>query len=40
VYHLEILMLFLALIALGPIVRTGPIDAEQHSSFGLADFPA
>jgi BCD family chlorophyll transporter-like MFS transporter len=40
VYHLEILLLFLALIALGPVVRTGPIDAEQHRSFGLADFPA
>lgn len=39
VYHLEILLLFLALIALGPVVRTRSIGAEQRRSFGLADFP-
>lgn len=40
VYHLEILLLFLALVALGPVARTRPLNEEQHRSFDLADFPA
>lgn len=40
VYHIEIVLLFVTLVALGPLVRrareTGP---RPESSFGLADFP-
>jgi len=45
VYHLEILLLFITLVVIGPMVRSG-VSArdEQHQSsqdsrFGLADFP-
>jgi BCD family chlorophyll transporter-like MFS transporter len=40
VYQLEILLLFAALVAIGPLVRAGdePRPATQ-SSFGLAEFP-
>jgi BCD family chlorophyll transporter-like MFS transporter len=40
VYHLEMLMLFVALVALGPLVRprsTAPAQAARE--FGLADLP-
>jgi BCD family chlorophyll transporter-like MFS transporter len=36
VYHLEIFLLFAALVAIGPLVRYG---AKQPSRFGLADLP-
>ena len=41
VYHLEIGLLFLALIALGPLVRITPLSATEHTgdSFGIAEFP-
>jgi len=38
VYHLEILLLFAALIALGPLVR-GPRQKRETESFALPDFP-
>jgi BCD family chlorophyll transporter-like MFS transporter len=44
VYHLEILMLFATLVALGPLVArrvAGQAERDQPSrSFGLADIPA
>ena len=41
VYHLEILLLFATLIAIGPLVRRGPEqDVAQRSQFGLAEFPS
>jgi BCD family chlorophyll transporter-like MFS transporter len=36
VYHLEIFLLFAALVAIGPLVRIG---VQQPSRFGLADLP-
>lgn len=41
VYHLEIGLLFITLVALGPLVRPahGPTDART-SEFGLAEFPS
>ncbi|GAB5414633.1 MAG: BCD family MFS transporter [Congregibacter sp.] len=39
VYHLEILLLFAALIALGPLVRNQSQE-EQAGSFALHDFPS
>jgi BCD family chlorophyll transporter-like MFS transporter len=44
VYHLEILMLFSALVALGPLVHTEkPADAVRSSEstqpFGIVEFP-
>ncbi|MEY2920604.1 MAG: hypothetical protein RL261_1909 [Pseudomonadota bacterium] len=40
VYHLEIALLFSALIAIGPLVRTARAGARQPpSQFGLAEFP-
>jgi BCD family chlorophyll transporter-like MFS transporter len=36
VYHLEIFLLFAALVAIGPLVRFG---AHQTTRFGLADLP-
>ncbi len=38
VYHVEIALLFAALIAIGPLVRTTPQPAAV-SRFGLAEFP-
>ena len=38
VYHIEILLLFAALIALGPLVR-GPRQARTVQPFALPDFP-
>ncbi|MGF1561234.1 MAG: BCD family MFS transporter [Geminicoccaceae bacterium] len=42
VYHLELLLLFLTLVAIGPLVR--PIGSKppepEHHRFGLAEFPA
>lgn len=40
VYHLEILLLFATLAAVGPLVGTrGAKDSDRTGSFGLADFP-
>ena len=40
VYHLEILLLFATLIAIGPLVRHAPSAPERSPSrFGLAEFP-
>jgi BCD family chlorophyll transporter-like MFS transporter len=40
VYHLEMLLLFAALVAIGPLVRArSPLAASRSSSFGLADLP-
>jgi BCD family chlorophyll transporter-like MFS transporter len=40
VYQIEIVLLFAALIAIGPLVRpASTVHAEPASSFGLAEFP-
>lgn len=40
VYHLEIILLFATLIAIGPLVRErGSEDTASHQRFGLAEFP-
>jgi MFS transporter, BCD family, chlorophyll transporter len=40
VYHLELYLLFAALIAIGPLVRSfGPASREPGAKFGLADLP-
>jgi BCD family chlorophyll transporter-like MFS transporter len=41
VYHVEILLLFLTLVAIGPLVRHAPRDAAAAPTrpFGLAEFP-
>lgn len=41
VYHAEIGLLFLTLVALGPLVRVRPLTATQTSGdrFGIAEFP-
>jgi BCD family chlorophyll transporter-like MFS transporter len=40
VYHLEIGLLFAAMVAIGPLVRRAPEpDAAVSSRFGLAEFP-
>ena len=41
VYHLEIALLFITLVAIGPLVRhTGHAAENRPSKFGLAEFPA
>jgi BCD family chlorophyll transporter-like MFS transporter len=40
VYHVELYMMFVALIALGPLVRPrSHINTPQSAKFGLAEFP-
>ncbi|MEL7489173.1 MAG: BCD family MFS transporter [Pseudomonadota bacterium] len=40
VYHLEILLLFMTLIVIGPLARLSPeVTKEKESKFGLAAFP-
>ena len=40
VYHLELYLLFAALIAIGPLVRSyGPATRAPANKFGLADLP-
>jgi BCD family chlorophyll transporter-like MFS transporter len=44
VYHLELALLFVTLVAIGPLVRrqrraAGPPDHDPPPRFGLADFP-
>jgi MFS transporter, BCD family, chlorophyll transporter len=38
VWHLEIALLFMSLIALGPLARRTPV-AHHRARFGLAEFP-
>jgi BCD family chlorophyll transporter-like MFS transporter len=39
VYHLEIFLLFVTLIAIGPLVRSRPARAQSATRFGLAELP-
>ncbi len=40
VYHIEILLLFATMVAIGPLVRpAGMARPQPHRSFGLAEFP-
>jgi BCD family chlorophyll transporter-like MFS transporter len=39
VYHTEIGLLFITLVALGPLVKARPISTPQAGPVGLADFP-
>ena len=39
VYHVEVGLLFVTLVALGPLVRARPIDTMPQRPTGLADFP-
>lgn len=39
VYHLEIGLLFVTLIALGPLVKARPLSTKSATSVGLAEFP-
>jgi BCD family chlorophyll transporter-like MFS transporter len=41
VYHIEILFLFITLVALGPLVRTATTDTRDGGAgkIGLADLP-
>jgi BCD family chlorophyll transporter-like MFS transporter len=41
VYQIELLLLFMTLVAIGPLVRQRPATRELHSHpFGLAEFPS
>ncbi len=42
VYHVEIALIFITLVALGPLVRRGalPATSARSGGIGLADFPA
>ncbi|MEO0913844.1 MAG: PucC family protein [Pseudomonadota bacterium] len=40
VYHIEIALLFVTLIAIGPLVRIGPLKPAADQKFGLAEFPS
>jgi BCD family chlorophyll transporter-like MFS transporter len=39
VYHIEIVLLFATLVAIGPLVRTSDVNTQPNSRFGLAEFP-
>jgi len=39
VYHTEIGLLFVTLVALGPLVKARAISTQQVGPVGLADFP-
>ena len=39
VYHMELGLLFITLIALGPLVKAQPITSRQAAPVGLAEFP-
>jgi MFS transporter, BCD family, chlorophyll transporter len=39
VYHLELALLFVTLIALGPLVRRHPVSSPAQHKFGLAELP-
>jgi BCD family chlorophyll transporter-like MFS transporter len=40
VYHLELLLLFATLVAVGPLVRLARSSSNTNSKFGLAEFPS
>ena len=40
VYHLEILLLFVTLVAIGPLVRAGADEKTRSPSRGLLGMPA
>lgn len=40
VYHLEILLLLAALVAIGPLARHGADERARSREFGLAEFPS
>lgn len=39
VYHLEIALLFMTLVAIGPLVRSTPVRTQPSTRFGLAEMP-
>jgi BCD family chlorophyll transporter-like MFS transporter len=39
VYHLEIAVLFSALVAIGPLVRSAAVGTRTSRPFGLAELP-
>jgi MFS transporter, BCD family, chlorophyll transporter len=39
VYHIEIALLFAALVAIGPLVRSAAVGTRPSRPFGLAEFP-
>jgi BCD family chlorophyll transporter-like MFS transporter len=39
VYHIELLLLFVTLVAIGPLVRLSRIRPPDGGKFGLAEFP-
>ena len=39
VYHVELILLFATLVAVGPLVRLSRIKAPSSQKFGLAEFP-
>lgn len=39
VYHMEIVLLFATLVAIGPLVRRPDQQDERQAAFGLTDFP-
>lgn len=39
VYHVEIALLFITLIVLGPLARVRAVSEDREAKFGLADFP-
>ena len=39
VYHLEIALLFSALVAIGPLVRSAALGTRASRPFGLAELP-
>ena len=40
VYHLELLMLFVTMVAMGPLVYRRQLKGRPTEKFGLADFPS
>jgi MFS transporter, BCD family, chlorophyll transporter len=41
VYHIELLLLFMTLVAIGPLVgRTAETKSTSPSTFGLAQLPS
>ena len=39
VYHIELILLFATLVAVGPLVRYGRGQKGSSQKFGLAEFP-
>ncbi|MEY3095965.1 MAG: hypothetical protein RIR74_1057, partial [Pseudomonadota bacterium] len=40
VYHLELLMLFVTMVAMGPLVYRRQLKGRPMEKFGLAEFPS